>query len=157
EPTRHRPLAERIPPLQQGDHLTVAEFERRYAAMSDVEKAELVNGVVYMPSPVSLDHSPPHAELMTWLGTYKAFTPGIEVGDNGTLRLQSGANRLQPDGYLRILPSFGGQSGNSNDRYVDGSPELIVEIAASSVNFDLHEKLDIYRQNNVQEYAVWRV
>jgi hypothetical protein len=146
-----------VPPLENGDNLTVEEFERRYHAMRDVKKAELINGVVYMPSPVSRHHSGPHAEQMTWLGVYKAMTLGIEVGDNGTLRLPLGVNEPQPDGYLRILPGYGGQSHDTADGYVGGSPELIAETAVTSANFDLHEKLDAYKQNGVREYVVWRV
>src|SRR5258708_27972828 len=97
-----------VPPLVNGDNLTVDEFERRYHSMWDVKKAELINGVVYMPSPVSRNHAGPHAEQMTWLGVYKAMTIGIEVGDNGTLKLPLGVNQPQPDGYLRILPAYGG-------------------------------------------------
>ncbi|MFL5338769.1 MAG: hypothetical protein ACJ8F7_01265 [Gemmataceae bacterium] len=106
-----------IPPLENGATLSVVEFERRYGAMSDVKKAELIDGAVYMPSPVSFDHSGPHAEQMSWLATYKALTPGVEVGDIGTLRLRVGIHQPQPDGYLRILPAYGGQSRNSADHY----------------------------------------
>ncbi len=40
---------------------------------------------------------------------------------------------------------------------MEGAPELIVEIAASSVSLDVHDKLKVYRRNQVQEYFVWRV
>ncbi|HEX5104137.1 MAG TPA: hypothetical protein VFV87_10020, partial [Pirellulaceae bacterium] len=65
--------------------------------MPQVRKAELVEGVVYMPSPVSTDgHAAPHSHLVTWLGTYHAFTPGTQAGDNGTLHLDID-NEPQPD------------------------------------------------------------
>ncbi|MEX2175507.1 MAG: Uma2 family endonuclease [Pirellulaceae bacterium] len=145
-----------IPPLVAGDRLTRDEFQRRYAAMPDVKKAELIEGVVYMASPVSNDdHAAPHAALMMWLGVYWAMTPGVQAGDNGTLHLDLD-NDPQPDGYLRILPEFGGRS-KTVDGYVEGSPELIAEVAASSVSYDLHDKLNAYRRNGVQEYVVWRV
>src|SRR5713226_5758908 len=81
-------VTETIPPLKTGDRLTRAEFERRYDAMPDLKKAELIEGVVYMPSPVRLRrHASPHADLMTWLGTYRIHTPGVLVGDNGTVHL----------------------------------------------------------------------
>jgi hypothetical protein len=147
----------RIPPLENGATLSVAEFEWRFGAMPEVKKAELINGVVYMPSPVTRSHSGPHAEQMCWLGVYKAMTLGIEVGDNGTLRLSVGANQPQPDGYLRILPDYGGQSHDTADGYVGGAPELIAETAVTSANIDLHDKLDVYQQNGVREYVVWRV
>jgi len=154
--TVSRPRTRRIPPLCSGDHLTRDEFERRYQAMPEVNKAELVEGVVYMPSPVSAeDHGEPHFDLITWLGVYRAQTPCVRGGDNSTLRLDLD-NEPQPDGYLRLLPECGGQS-RLVDGYVTGAPELIVEIAASSASYDLHEKLNAYRRNGVREYVVWRV
>ncbi|MGD1809041.1 Uma2 family endonuclease [Dapis sp. BLCC M126] len=35
--------------------------------------------------------------------------------------------------------------------------ELIVEIGASSVSIDVHDKLKVDRRNQVPEYLVWRV
>jgi Uma2 family endonuclease len=148
--------AAEIPPLVAGDRLSRDEFERRYHAMPHVNKAELIEGVVYMPSPVSLEgHSAPHGDLMGWLAYYKAFTPGTQSGDNGTLRLDLD-NEPQPDCFLRVLPEFGGQSTTVDD-YVGGAPELVAEVAASSASYDLHDKLNAYRRNGVKEYIVWRV
>jgi Uma2 family endonuclease len=145
-----------IPPLRNGDHLSRDEFERRYEAMAGVNKAELIEGVVHMPSPVSAeDHGEPHFDLITWLGVYRAGTPAVRGGDNATLRLDLD-NEPQPDGYLRLLPEYGGQARLVGG-YVTGAPELIVEIAASSASYDLHEKLNAYRRNGVREYVVWRV
>ena len=143
-------------PLVAGDRLTREEFERRYKAMPHVKKAELIEGRVFMPSPVSTDgHASPHFDFITWLGTYKSATPGTQGGDNGTLRLDLD-NEPQPDAFLRILPQHGGQS-DTVDGYVEGAPELIVEVAASSASYDLHDKLHVYRRNGVREYVVWRV
>jgi len=145
-----------IPPLEAGDRLTRDEFERRYELMPHLKKAELIEGVVYMPSPVSADgHGVPHASFTTWLGVYWSATPGVEVGDNTTVRLDLD-NEPQPDDYLRILPEYGGQSGDSGG-YIDGAPELVVEVAASSASYDLHDKMNSYRRNGVCEYVVWRV
>ena len=144
-------------PLENGDRLTRREFERRYTARSDIKKAELIEGVVYMPSPVHFaGHGEPHVAILTWLGTYCAFTPGVRVADNATIRLDLD-NEPQPDALLRIEPQDGGRSRLSEDDYVEGAPELIVEIAASSATYDLHDKLRAYRRNGVQEYLVWRV
>jgi Uma2 family endonuclease len=144
-------------PLQPGDHLTVEEFERRYQAMPNLKKAELIEGVVYMPSPVTDDeHGGPHFSLITWLGVYQIFTPGTKGGDNSTLRLQLGMNMPQPDAYLRILPEQGGQAKVGSDGYILGAPELVGEVAASSASYDLHEKLEAYQRNGVREYVVWR-
>jgi Uma2 family endonuclease len=144
-----------IPPLESGDKLTRAEFERRYDAMPNLKKAELIEGVVYLASPLRIkSHGEPHALIMTWLGVYKAATLGVGFADNSTVRLDAD-NEPQPDALLRI--ENGGQSRISEDDYVEGAPELIVEIAASTASYDLHEKLKVYRRNQVQEYLVWRV
>ena len=148
--------AQRVPELQAGDRLTRAEFERRYAVMSHVKKAELIEGIVYMPSPVShQEHGGPHFNLILWLGSYVVQTPGLEGSDNATVRLDLD-NEPQPDIFLRIRPEFGGQSRNSG-KYIDGAPELVAEVAASSVSYDLHDKLHAYQRNGVREYLVWRV
>lgn len=146
----------RTPPLENGDRLTRAEFERRYAAMPHVKKAELIEGIVHMPSPVTDEHAAPHFDLIAWLGFYRAATPGISGGDNGTLRLDLD-NEPQPDAFLRILASHGGQARVDADGYVNGAPELVAEVARSRVNIDLHAKLHVYRRNGVREYLVWRV
>lgn len=145
------------PPLESGDRLRRAEYERRYEAMPWVKKAELIEGVVYMGSPVRhRSHGKPHGMIMTWLGTYYAATPGVELADNATVRLDLD-NEPQPDALLRIEPEVGGHSRVGDDDYIEGPPELIVEIAASSASYDLHDKLHAYRRNMVQEYMVWRV
>jgi Uma2 family endonuclease len=144
-----------IPPLENGDRLTRAEFERRYQAMPHLKKAELIEGVVYVASALRIkSHGEPHAYVMAWLGLYKAATPGVGLADNATVLLDSD-NEPQPDALLRI--ETGGQSSINEDDYVEDAPELIVEVAASSASYDLHEKLRAYRRNGVQEYLVWRV
>jgi hypothetical protein len=146
-----------VPRLQNGDHLTVAEFERRYEAMPAGIKAELINGVVYTASPVRIEnHADQHGSLMTWLGYYRAYTPGTQLGDNATLKFLLGDNQPQPDGILRVLPEYGGQS-NTVDGYVIGGAELAAEVSASSVSYDLNEKFDEFEKNGVREYIVWRV
>ncbi len=143
-----------LPPLQNGDHLTRAEFERRYAAHPHLKKAELIEGVVHMPSPVHHEkHSKPHSRMVGWLFNYVMATPGTDFGDNATVRLDL-ENEVQPDAFLRLKEEKGGRSRLSVDDYLEGAPELIVEVAASSVAYDLHEKLRVYRRNGVQEYLV---
>jgi hypothetical protein len=146
-----------VPPLQSGDHLTADEFERRYEAMPELKKAELIEGVVYVPSPVRSDHhGEPHADLMTWLGVYRASTPGVRVTDNATLRLDMG-NRPQPDAAAYVDPARGGQARLDADGYLAGGPELTAEVAASSATIALNTKFSAYQRNNVREYIVWRV
>ena len=144
------------PVLENGDRLTRAEFERRYEARPDLKKAELIEGVVRMPSPTRFaGHARPHAAALLWLGTYALATPGVQVSDNPTVRLDLD-NEPQPDAALLVDPDAGGQTRVSEDDYVEGAPELIAEIAASSASYDLHDKFHVYRRNGVREYLVWR-
>ncbi|XWK89960.1 MAG: Uma2 family endonuclease [Phormidium sp.] len=146
-----------IPPLENGDRLIRPEFERRYNAMPDVKKAELIEGIVYMASPLRFEpHAEPHADLMIWLGNYKVATPGVRLGDNPTVLLDLD-NEPQPDAVLLIDNLSGGQSRFSADGYIEGAPELIAEIAASTAAIDLRDKKRAYRRNGVQEYIVWQV
>ncbi|MCC5613694.1 Uma2 family endonuclease [Nostoc sp. CHAB 5836] len=145
------------PPLENGDRLTRFEFERRYSAMPKLKKAELIEGTVYMASPLRFEpHAEPHGDLMGWLWTYKIATPGVRLGDNPTVRLDLD-NEPQPDAVLLIDAQSGGQSHLSQDGYVEGAPELVAEIAASSATVDLGDKKRAYRRNGIQEYLVWQV
>jgi len=145
------------PPLTAGDHLSRDEFERRYAAMPALHKAELVEGIVHVPSPARVDqHGDPHSMVAGWLAVYAAATPGVQSAIESTVRLDLD-NEVQPDALLRIRPTHGGQSTTDSDGYVAGAPELIVEVSASTASYDLHEKLRAYRRNGVLEYVVWRV
>lgn len=147
----------RLLPLENGDRLTRYEFERRYQAMRDVKKAELIEGVVYMRSPVRIvNHGRPHAGIMTWLGAYWVATPGADLADSTAVLLDVG-NEPQLDALLRWDESAGGQSRISDDGYVGGALELIAEVAASSASIDLGYKLRAYRRNGVREYIVWLV
>ena len=148
---------EAIPPLENGDVLTRAEFERRYEAMLHLKKAELIEGVVYVPSPVRHRyHGHQHTHLVSWLGYYEAHTPGVEASDNVTVRLDLD-NEPQPDALLFIDPACGGRALIDAEGYIEGAPELVAEVASSSVSYDLHAKLRVYRRNGVREYIVWRV
>jgi Uma2 family endonuclease len=146
-----------IPPLENGDRLIRPEFERRYQQMSHVKKAELIEGIVYMASPLRFEpHAEPHADLITWLGIYKIATPKVRLGDNPTVRLDLD-NEPQPDAVLLIDASAGGQTYIGEDGYIEGPPELAIEVAASSATIDLGDKKRAYRRNGVQEYLVWQV
>jgi Uma2 family endonuclease len=144
-------------PLVGGERLSRDEFERRYDAMPHVKKAELIEGIVHMPSPVPHEqHSSPHSTLVGWLWVYRAGTPGVDSGDNGSLRLDLG-NMPQPDGYLIIRPERGGRVRISADDYIEGGPEVVAEVSASTADHDLGAKLTAYLRNEVREYIVWRV
>ena len=146
-----------VPPLEPGDRLSRAEFERRYTAMRGLKKAELIEGTVYMASPVRFTHhGEQNAYLLWWLLSYKVQTPGVAVADNTTLRLDQ-KNEPQPDAFLMIETASGGQARIDRDGYIEGAPELVAEIASSTVSIDLHDKLEVYRRNGVREYIAWRV
>jgi Uma2 family endonuclease len=146
-----------IPPLENGDRLTRAEFERRFEAMPWLKKAELIEGVVYMPSPVRQRyHGRQHSHLNFWLSAYEGMTPGVEVGDNSTVQLDQG-NMPQPDCLLFIQPEHGGQVRISAKGYIEGAPDLVAEVASSSASYDLGDKLQAYRRLGAREYVVWRV
>ena len=151
------PILITIPPLENGDLLTRAEFERRYTAMPKLKKAELIEGIVYMASPLRFEpHAEPHADLMGWLWNYKIATPGVRLGDNPTVRLDVD-NEPQPDAVLIIDTKYGGQTRLSDDGYIEGAPEFVAEISASTATIDLRDKKRVYRRNGVKEYLVWQV
>ena len=136
--------------------MTRGEFERRYEACPDLKKAELIEGVVYMPSPTrSGSHARPHAAMVGWLFAYAASTQGVQLNDNPTIRLDLD-NEPQPDVALLIDPDRGGQARVTEDDCIEGAPELVAEIAARSASYDLHDKLHVYRRSRVREYLVWR-
>jgi Uma2 family endonuclease len=145
------------PWLENGDRLTREEFHRRYEAMPKNVKAELIKGVVYMASPVRVkNHGEPHASMMGFLSYYQMSTKGLKLLDNTTL-IVNDFHEPQPDCVLRIGEELGGKSWINNDDYLEGAPELVVEIAASTASYDLHDKLEMYEQKGIQEYIVWRV
>lgn len=138
------------PTLREGDRLTSREFLRRWDAMPELKQAELLDGIVFMPSPVSKPHSEAHSELNAWLWLYKDATPGCQTGNDGTW-LMSPSDVPQPDLTLRILSEFGGQSDDSG-HCTTGAPELVVEVSGSTLSRDLGIKLDLYRRVGVREY-----
>lgn len=145
--------AAKVPDLENGARMSRHEFERRYEAAPPSLKAELVEGVVYLASPVSIDHGSEHFDLIGWMHVYRMQTPGVQGADNTTVRLDLD-NELQPDVVLRYVQ--GGTSQLAGD-YIAGPPELVAEVALSSASIDMHAKLNAYRRNGVREYVVWRV
>jgi len=143
-------------PLESGDRMSRDEFHRRYLERPDIKKAELVEGVVYVASPVRLNqHGRPHALVVGWLSAYVTAHRGAEVADNATVILDDG-NEVQPDAFL-YRTGEEGTSRVTDDDYLYGPPELVVEIAASSAAYDLHDKKRAYERNGVREYIVWDI
>ncbi|PZU96693.1 MAG: Uma2 family endonuclease [Pseudanabaena sp.] len=138
--------------LENGDRLNREEFERRYTA-SNIKKAELIEGIVYVASPLRFtSHGEPHSQIIGWLFTYQSMVAGLKVGIEPTVRLDD-ENEPQPDA---VLFRVGGNARIDEDGYISGAPELIAEIAASTVSYDLHSKKRTYELNGVKEYIVWR-
>jgi len=153
----------RAPGLVTGEKMTVEEFLRRWEALPDLKNAELIDGVVYVSSPVSLEHGSLEMRIALWLGYYAQATPGCKGGNDCTWLMLGSAP--QPDAFLRILPSHGGQSRNER-QFGAGAPELVVEISISTTEVDFGPKLALYRRAGVREYitvemfgqrVVWRV
>jgi Uma2 family endonuclease len=141
--------------LEAGDNLTREEFHRRYCQRPDIKKAELIDGVVFVPSPVRLRyHGRPHGLIVTWLGVYSSQSPALILGDNATVYMD-GQVEVQPDALLWRPAAGGGHE--TEDGYFEGAPQLVVEVAASSASYDLHQKKEAYRRNGVAEYVIWRV
>src|SRR5205085_413130 len=130
-------VEEKVLALYPGQRLSRDEFLRRWEAMPNLKFAELIGGIVYMPSPLSIDHGDYDANVTIWHGTYAAHTPGLQPNANSTwLMLEDSP---QPDNSLRILPECGGHSRREG-KYIAGSPEFLAEICLSSQDNDLHEK-----------------
>lgn len=147
----------KVPPLENGDQLTADEFERRYFTMPEVKKAELIEGVVFMPSPVSYDyHGEQNTALIWLLKHYSVFTPGTIASDNTTVKLDKN-NELQPDVFLAIRPECEGSVTIDKKGYVHGTPELVAEVSGSSASIDLGPKRDVYERHKAREYFIWRV
>src|SRR5262245_26521896 len=143
----------RLPLVEAGDHLDQATSYEHDEAMLPSFRAELIGVVVIVPSPLSRGHGVYHALVMAWLGNYWIATPGTLTADNTTTILGE-TSEPQPDGVLLIEPAAGGQTGLSEDDYTTGPPELLVEVASSSVSIDLHAKRRDYEQAGVLEYVM---
>lgn len=142
-------------PLESGDRLTREEFHHRYCARPDIKKAELIQGVVYVASPARIKHhGRPQGIAITWLGNYAAIAPGVEMVSEGSVFL-SPDDEVKPDALLYREPPPPGGARLTDDDYLEGPPQLVFEVAASSASYDLHDKLESYRRAGVLEYIVW--
>jgi Uma2 family endonuclease len=155
------------PPLQAGDRMTRDEFEQRLEAMPEdqpLPKVELLGGQVYIEGPILMlatvwaeNHGRPHFLLASWLNAYETATPGVRTYLDTTVRLGPNEDEIRPDALLRIAPEAGGASRLSEDDRIEGAPELVCEVAASSANYDLQEKKEACRHAGVAEYLVWQI
>jgi Uma2 family endonuclease len=142
------------PELVAGQRMNVEEFLRRWEKLPELKHAELIEGVVYVSSPLSLEHAHRHKWIVWWLTQYERATPGCDGGVTGTWRMLDSAP--EPDAFLRILPARGGQSSQKGP-YAAGAPELVVEVCVTSADLDLGPKLRLYEKAGVQEYITVEV
>ena len=143
-------------PLWNGEHLSLAEFEKRWDATPNLVRAELIEGIVFMAPPTSETHSCHHGEIGFYLSQYALATPGTRACINASVRIDN-RNELQPDALLRIGGASMGRSKLAEDDVIEGAPELVAEIAVTSVGYDAHEKRLVYERAGVQEYMLWQV
>jgi Uma2 family endonuclease len=146
----------KAPLLESGYHLSSEEFHARYKQMAEDTRAELIEGIVYMASPIYMPHSGQHLFLATLCGAYEFETPGVIGGIAGTVRLD-GSNEFQPDLHLRIAPEYGGRTSSPDKKMVLGGPEFVVELSNTTLGMDLHEKFEVYQRDGVLEYLVWEL
>lgn len=155
--TRSISVKRSVPLLYPGDRLSQPEFHRRYEAYPDADAHfELVGGIVYMNVPAGFEHGREGFRLAGVLNVYQANTPGVE-GALGATVVLGPESEPEPDAVLLISPEYGGKTRLKrikNKDYIHGPPELIVEVAHSTVAIDLHGKLEDYRQAGVHEYCV---
>jgi Uma2 family endonuclease len=147
----------KTPVLDSGDRLSRAEFHRRYSARPDIKRAELIGGVVYVLSPTRFAwHDNQAAMMITWAKVYSIRHPGVLAGGSATIYLDA-TSEVQPDAFLFRREPAGPGAHQTTDGYLEGAPQLVIEVSASSASYDLHDKKEIYRRNDVREYLVWRV
>jgi Uma2 family endonuclease len=150
--TAERPTIPALPPLVAGQRLDRATFHARYEAMPPRTRAELIGGVVYMPPMLGSDHGDDHVPVAGIFFIYQSATLGVRANIESTTVLDEW-NEVQPDCSLRILEASGGQT-RTIPKWIEGAPELVVEIARSSRSKDLGPKLEEYQRAGVREYVV---
>ena len=151
--------------LMDAGELTAMEFHLLYDRTPPGFKAELIEGKVYVASPVSGEHPRPHLDLTFPLNLYRAATPGVDGGIDQTASLAD-AGESQPDLYLRVRLDYGGRVGTWNlvdgervpagddGDYLDGGPEFVLEVSRATLRRDLGAKRRDYARGGVREYVV---
>lgn len=138
--------------LENGAVMTREEFHAAYLQDPQLHRVELIEGIVYMPSPISLtEHGQPQGLVLRWLDSYADRSPSLVASPPATLLLDD-RNEPEPDAMLlRAAPGWVDDGG-----HIVKVPELVVEVAASSRSRDLHQKKRAYERAGVREYIVWR-
>lgn len=151
--TTYTPIGAPPEQLRTGDRMTRSEFHALYLQTPKHFKAELIDGEVFVASPMKIDHSINQGPLAGALTHYENQTLGVQSGENATIVLDD-KNEPQPDLFIRILPEYGGQSRTTDDGYIEGPPELVIEVSDTSRSIDLNRKRTLYQTQGVLEYLV---
>ena len=119
------------------------------ASPQSAHKSDLIEGVFVMASPASLDHATMQQFLITTLSNFvNTHRLGMVLGENAAYRLNED-NVYQPD--VSFLSNA--RLHLAGEVYVDGAPDLAVEITSpSSRRYDAFEKRINYARAGVQEY-----
>jgi Uma2 family endonuclease len=147
------PRTSPLPPLENGDHLDQETFHARYQAMPEDCRAELIGGIVYMASPQKYPHGKGQQLVSHWLGAYAEATSGTDALSNNT-QILGPDSEPEPDGCLFVLPEYGGQVYIDKNEYLNGPPDLIVEVSSATESIDLNRKKRDYEKAGVREYVV---
>ncbi|MFT3878951.1 MAG: Uma2 family endonuclease [Gemmatales bacterium] len=142
----------KLPLLYDGQRLDRETFHRLYEASPELKRVQLIEGIVHMPSPMRfVQHANPQTCINGWLFCYSSQTPGVRNGGSATLKIDT-ENEFEPDGMLFYDQ---GQLVIADDGYLEGVPELVVEVSASTISVDSKEKFRVYEKQGVKEYLLW--
>jgi len=129
------------------------EFLERWERMPALKQAELLEGMVYMASPIRIEHGYWDRRVSAWLSLFVDRVHGLGAATNTTVDLGE-RNVPQPDQIAYTKPEFGGRSTVVRGVFT-GVPELAVEVSYSSADIDHTVKKAIYSAASVEEYVVF--
>ena len=127
---------------------TVAEIE----ALPDGERAELIDGEMYMMATPSMIHQRISMFLSNTLYSYiknKGGNCEVFAAPFAVYPDESGYNYLEPDVLVICHPD------NLDNKGVHGGPDLVIEIVSPSSKYmDYMRKLKVYERIGVREYWI---
>ncbi|WP_428484670.1 Uma2 family endonuclease [Rhodopila sp.] len=129
--------------------LTVAEYHRmgEVGILSERDRVELIEGELVAMSPIGSSHS----------GTVNGLTRLLVtvVGERGVVSVQ---NQIQLDDHNEPEPDFAVLRPKADDyRGATPRPEdvlLVIEIAASGLNYDRAVKKPLYARHGIPEFWI---
>ncbi len=134
-----------LPKVAPGDRMTDDEFFQ--FAPAD-RKAELIGGILVMPSPAYDPHEDRQGFLLTILRTFVRHKQlGIVRGSHTAVHLQTGEN-YEPD----VLFVAAERANIVRREGVFGAPDLVIELLSpGTANYDWGVKRRVYAQSGVRE------